>query len=207
MAISEVQLERWSHRGPTAQFTSTYGVLKGVLDSGQAPYSGRSCDTFLQGSYRNDTNVYGDSDVDIVIRTRAVYYSDTSNLSADEKGNFNRDFSPATYELSDFKAEVIAWLQRHYGDAVTPGPKAIKIRGNGSRRDADVLVAAEFRRFRQFRSASDQSYEEVSASSCPTTPASRTFPSSTRTIAPPNIRTRASGSSHPCASTRISGMR
>jgi len=131
-----------------------------VLDSNQAPYANRSCDSFLQGSYANDTNVYGDSDVDVVLRTRAVYYYDTENLSPHDKVNFDRGFSKATYQLSDFKTEVIAWLQRQYGNAVKIGPKAITISGNGTRRDADVVVTAEFRRYRNFLNDNNQDYEE-----------------------------------------------
>src|SRR5688572_21067648 len=74
MAILEAQLETWSYQGQTGQFTATYQTVKAVLDSIQSPYANRSCDSFLQGSYANDTNVHGDSDVDIVLRTRSVYY-------------------------------------------------------------------------------------------------------------------------------------
>lgn len=159
MAISEAQLETWSHQGQTGQFTATYQTVKAVLDSSQAPYANRSCDSFLQGSYANDTNVHGDSDVDIVLRTRSVYYSHTKNLAPDDKAKFEKAFSTAAYQLADFKAEVITWLQRHYGTAVKIGPKAISIAGSGTRRDADVVVAAEFRRYRKFQYYS-QDYEE-----------------------------------------------
>lgn len=160
MSISESQLETWSHQGSTGQFTATYQTLKAILDSGNAPYSARSCDSFLQGSYANDTNVHADSDVDIVLRTRAVYYSDTDALTAEERSIFQKSWSRASYQLSDFKNEVIAWLRQHYGNGVKVGPKAITISGNGSRRDADVIVAAEFRRYRQFRSEYSHDYEE-----------------------------------------------
>jgi hypothetical protein len=160
MAISETQLETWSHQGQTGQFTATYQTLKLVLDSSQSPYANRSCDSFLQGSYANDTNVHGDSDVDIVLRTRDIYYSDTSSLVPDEKANFDREFSPAKYLLSDFKAEVIAWLQKHYSNSVKIGPKAITILGNGTRRDADIVVTAEFRRYKKFQLGYSPIYEE-----------------------------------------------
>ena len=39
-----------------------------ALHADDAPYAGKAYDTFLQGSYANDTNIYADSDVDIVIR-------------------------------------------------------------------------------------------------------------------------------------------
>ena len=33
-------------------------------------------DPFLQGSYGNDTNVYADSDVDIVMKLDAIFFKD-----------------------------------------------------------------------------------------------------------------------------------
>jgi hypothetical protein len=151
MSISEDQLETWSHLGQTGQFMATYQTIKAVLDDHRAPYANREADSFLQGSYKNDTNVHGDSDVDIVLRTKAVYYSDTGRLKPDEKAKFDKGWSRATYQLSDFKNEVVDWLRQHYGSAVVVGPKAITITGNGSRRDADVLVCAEFRRYYSFQ--------------------------------------------------------
>ena len=53
----------------------------------------RGVSVFLQGSYKNDTNVYGDSDVDIVIYTDAVYYSDTSNLPVRRKNRVSMEIS------------------------------------------------------------------------------------------------------------------
>jgi hypothetical protein len=85
MSISEDQLETWSHLGQTGQFMATYQTIKAVLDDHRAPYANREADSFLQGSYKNDTNVHGDSDVDIVLRTKAVYYSDTGRLKPDER--------------------------------------------------------------------------------------------------------------------------
>jgi len=155
MAISEDQLESWSHLGQTGQFTATYQTIKAVLDDSRAPYANQQADSFLQGSYKNETNVHGDSDVDIVLRTKAVYYSDTERLKPDEKTNFDKGWSRATYQLSDFKNEVVDWLRLHYGNAVVVGPKAITIAGNGSRRDADVLVCAEFHRYYSFQNEYD----------------------------------------------------
>jgi hypothetical protein len=56
---------------------------------------------------------------------------------------------PATYSLVDFKREVISWLSSpsNFGSAVTPGTKAVQIAAQGNRRSADVVLAAEFRRY------------------------------------------------------------
>src|SRR5690606_967984 len=68
MPIPESQLETWSHQGSITQSSSTYNTIKSVLEDSATPYAGRNFKVFLQGSYGNDTNIYAESDVDIVIR-------------------------------------------------------------------------------------------------------------------------------------------
>jgi hypothetical protein len=159
VAIPEAQLETWSQQGPTAQFTSTYDSIRNVLWDTSSPYATRDVSVFLQGSYKNYTNIYGDSDVDIVICTGAVYYSDTSNLSADEKRRFEGGFSLAQYDLSHFKNDVVGWLNKKYPNMVTVGNKAVCIKGNAGRRDADVVIAAEFRRYYGYPAEGTPTYE------------------------------------------------
>src|SRR3954469_13287501 len=42
----------------------------------QPPYYAKAFRTFLQGPYGNDTNIYADSDVDIVIRLDSTFQHD-----------------------------------------------------------------------------------------------------------------------------------
>src|SRR5687768_8474219 len=112
MAIPESQLNTWSSQGSVQQSKTTYGTVKGVLESSNAPYSNRSYDSFLQGSYGNDTNVWADSDVDVVLRLSSIYYYDTSGLAPAELAAFNAQTGGASYSLGEFKKEVIAWLQQ-----------------------------------------------------------------------------------------------
>jgi hypothetical protein len=159
MAIPEAQLETWSHQGPTAQFTSTYDSIQTALYDVNSPYAARSFSVFLQGSYKNDTNVYGDSDVDIVICTDSIYYADTDKLSLEDKQRYEGGFVRAEYHLSDFKNDVVAWLQKKYPNAVTVGNKAVYIKGSGARRDADVVVAAELRRYYAYPATGQPRFE------------------------------------------------
>lgn len=145
MAVSEGQLETWSHQGSEAQSASTYETIRNALNDSRAPYYSKSFEIFLQGSYGNKTNIWADSDVDIVIRLDSVYYSETRNLSAADKQNYDRNFRKAEYQLSDFKQEVFEWLRSRFGQGVKIGKKCIKIPGGNGRRDADVLVCAEHR--------------------------------------------------------------
>lgn len=147
MAISESQLDTWSKQGSVTQSQQTYATIKGALEANDAPYANRSYSIFLQGSYGNDTNIYADSDVDVVILTDAVYYSDTSKLSEAELASYKSGFTPATYDYTHFKRDVVAQLAKKFGSSVQVGKKAVFVAGNGSRRDADVLPAAEYRRY------------------------------------------------------------
>ena len=68
MPIPESQLDTWSHQGSITQSSTTYNAIKGALEDSTTPYAGKNFKVFLQGSYGNDTNIYAESDVDIIIR-------------------------------------------------------------------------------------------------------------------------------------------
>lgn len=160
MAIPESQLDTWSKQGSVAQSRDTYATIKNALEAPGAPYAGKDFTVFLQGSYGNDTNVYSESDVDVVIRIDDVYYHDISGLSDEDKAAFNTARSPASYTYTDFKRDVTVWLTAKFGSSVKPGDKAILIPASGNRRNADVLVAAQYRRYHRFKSFYDHRYDE-----------------------------------------------
>ncbi|TDN63939.1 nucleotidyltransferase [Paraburkholderia sp. BL10I2N1] len=160
MAIPESQIETWSHIGSVVQSAQTYDTMRNVLNDGNSPYYAKDFSIFLQGSYGNETNVFRDSDVDIVIRLNQTYYADTVKLDAGAKANYDKAFSLAGYAYPDFKRDVLAWLQKKFGTDVTPGKKAIVIKGKGTRRDADVLVCAQHRRYRATSNGLDGQYDE-----------------------------------------------
>ena len=94
------------------------------------------------------------------MRLDSTFYRDLSGLSADEQAAYKSAFFDADYGYPEFTTDVIAHLTKKFGAAVKPGSKAIFIGGAGARRDADVLAATKFRRYRSFRSLFDQSYTE-----------------------------------------------
>lgn len=160
MVISEDQLETWSHQGSVQQSAATYKSIKTVLESSQAPYANRSFNVFLQGSYGNDTNVWAESDVDIAICLTSVFYSDIAELNPDEKKRYEQNRIPAEYSINQFKDEVASWLRQNFGNGVTPGNKAIAVPGSNSRRDADVLVCAEHRRYFSYPAVGGPGFHE-----------------------------------------------
>ncbi|MBW4626925.1 MAG: hypothetical protein KME49_15835 [Brasilonema octagenarum HA4186-MV1] len=61
MAISESQLQTWSNQGATVSAQQTHTSIRNALSNYQWISSVRY-DAYLQGSYRNSTNVRGDSE-------------------------------------------------------------------------------------------------------------------------------------------------
>jgi hypothetical protein len=159
--IAESQLNIWASQGPTAQFTDTYNrICDNLLDVG-APYPRADTQVFLQGSYKNYTNVYGDSDVDIVLCHTGAFYYDLSRLSPeDHRAHKAAAGSGVKYGYADFKRDATAYIKRLYNN-VSAGKKALYIPGgNSGRRNADVLIASQFRRYYEFKSWQNQRYDE-----------------------------------------------
>jgi hypothetical protein len=163
MSIPEVQLTTWTNLGSVQQSSATYQSIKRILDHANAPYADKNTDNFLQGSYGNDTNIYGaDSDVDIVLRVKSFYHYNLDALSDAERTIFkNTHTSPAQYDLASFKKDVVSWLDNNYGsDLDTSGKKALRIKSNGNRRNADVLLVAPHKKFTAYMSEQRQAFVE-----------------------------------------------
>ncbi|MBY9064938.1 nucleotidyltransferase [Sphingomonas yunnanensis] len=158
MSIPEAQLDTWAKQGSITQSKTTYETVRNVLRESGAPYSSRSFDISLQGSYGNDTNIYADSDVDVVMMLDSIFYTDLDYLNEAEKAAYNAARSPASYTFDQFKKEVVQHLTNRFGSGVTPGKKAVFIPGSGDRRDCDVLPCVELRRYMRFKSFADQNF-------------------------------------------------
>jgi hypothetical protein len=98
-----------------------------------------------QGSYHNNTNVRQESDVDICVCCMNPFFADYSfaDYGDTEVGNVN-----ATYTYAQFKNDVQAALESKFGkSAVTRGDKALDVRANTYRVDADVVAAFAYRQY------------------------------------------------------------
>lgn len=163
MAIPESQLETWSHQGSITQSSRTYNTIKNALEVPGTSYEGKDFRVFLQGSYGNDTNIYAESDVDIVIQSNECFFHDLTELPEAQQRAFHVAHpGRAQYDHIDFKRDVLATLEDTYKNAVSPGDKAIAVAANGTRRKADVIAAVQYRRYYKFLSSSagENSFEE-----------------------------------------------
>jgi hypothetical protein len=159
MTIPLAQLETWSKQGAIVSSKTTYATIKAALEDANANYTDRDFKVFLQGSYGNDTNIWAESDVDVVIRYDGEFYHDIKKRPADEQAAFHAAYPQnGTYTYASFKEHVRQALGAKFGNSVMPGTKAIKIEASSNRRNADVIVALEFRRYHHFKSRQDDSY-------------------------------------------------
>jgi hypothetical protein len=150
MAIPESQFETWARQGAVTTAKATHESIRNALTAYNSPVrqliADGSAEIYLQGSYKNDTNIRGDSDVDIVAELNATFYS---NLTEQEKQYLRLD--PAVYTLARFRAEVLQALQNYLGSqSVVNGNKAITVRSATGRLEADVLPCAKYRTYRNY---------------------------------------------------------
>jgi len=148
MAIPESQLETWSHQGAVTTAKSTADSVKNALNSYSYWPDGIDFEVYLQGSYKNNTNIRGDSDVDVVAQLKSTLYS---NLSEEQKRTLG--LTPASYSWSNFRTDVLQTLKNYYGQSqISEGNKSIKIKANNGRLPADVIVCCQYRRYKTVNS-------------------------------------------------------
>lgn len=105
----------------------------------------RGVSIFAQGSYRNNTNVRKDSDVDIGILCTDIFFHDPlpEGWTQERLG-----FSDATYHYDQYKNEVEEALVNYFGrSAVKRGNKAFDVHETSYHVEADVAAFFEHRRY------------------------------------------------------------
>jgi len=102
----------------------------------------RNVQVFTQGSYRNNTNVRLDSDVDVCVRLMDLI----DQSLPDGLTRANVGLQDATgYSHSQFKDDVEAALRAKFGRGILRGDKAFDVHENTYRIDADVVATIEHR--------------------------------------------------------------
>ncbi|MFZ0576787.1 MAG: nucleotidyltransferase [Psychrobacillus psychrotolerans] len=161
MGIPNSQLETWSNQGATATPKELRERIERVLRGENSFITNRnSVSIYLQGSYRNKTNIYGNSDVDIVVETSEVFYSDTSGLSYEKKQIYDSLKNTSQYTWAIYKKEVLDTLINYFGeDNVEIGNKSFKI--NTGDYEADVVPCIQYRKYIDYGYSQDsQKYIE-----------------------------------------------
>lgn len=150
MPIPEDHLKIWGHRGAIETPQGIYNSVKSALAKHQFPL-GVVYTSYLQGSYANQTNIYKDSDVDIVVELISTVMHDITSLSSEQQLLWHKTRIAVNYDYYKFRQDVIAALTKAYPQQmISEGKKAIKISEKLMRMPVDVVIAIQHRKFRNY---------------------------------------------------------
>ena len=143
MPIAERTLSRWSHHRAATAFTQAHLPIRAALDNYSWP-SGMTYEVFLQGSYKNDTNLGGDSDVDVVVRLNQRLRPRVAELSgkrlqddASHQGTYQR--------WKSFRDHALQAMRAKFGNAAESGRKTLKVPKGEIPADADLVVTVRYK--------------------------------------------------------------
>lgn len=127
---------------------TTESQIRGALDA-YVPLKDRPYRVYVKGSYANNTNVRLSYDVDVAVEYCGYFYYDLCfELEGQDQSVVGVIDSADTYDREDFKADVLAALQKAFGaSAIETGKIAYRIRNKQTTLPADVVPCWEYRRY------------------------------------------------------------
>ena len=160
MTISEKKLAEWAQplgiREENRCRDTVAKIYKAIVSD--PILSQKEIEVFEQGSHRNNTNVRLDSDVDVCVMLKEVFYFDLPEGKTREQFDLN---SPSDYTFEEYKKRVVSALRRIFSrNFVKVGNKSIEIRSNVTGVNADVVPAFEHKRYSGRRIGRYYEYDE-----------------------------------------------
>jgi hypothetical protein len=164
MGIPESQFETWSHQGAIVTSKATHESIRNALVANSSLVKDKKFEIYLQGSYKNDTNIYGESDVDVVVQLNSSFHYDLSALPVNESLLFKQIYpSAAIYLWNNFRADVLNALQAYYGASkISEGNKSLKVGEESGRLPADIVVCLQYRKYQRFLNLSYEPMASIS---------------------------------------------
>ena len=142
MPIPESTLSKWSHHQAGTAFKQAHLPIRRALDAYAWP-SELKYEVFLQGSYKNDTNLGGDSDVDVVVRLTHRLKPRVAILAG--KGlQDDGSHKVALERWRSFRNHALKAMRGRFGDAVKSSRKTLKVAKGPTPADADVVVTLSY---------------------------------------------------------------
>lgn len=172
MIFTEQQLERFSNPPPkyqSDQIKRTQETIKEVLQKNipnaqireQFEMSSFNYDIYLQGSYKNSTNIANSSDVDIVIELTSMFYYDTNLLTEAQAQKRKNEGGSSKYSFAEFKNAVLAALVKDFGNTIVKRDnKCLRFRGHKNYIDADIIPCCTYKQYLFYESYSNSRAHE-----------------------------------------------
>ncbi len=143
MPIPESTLARWSHHRSGTASIRAHESIRAALSAYDWP-SELDYETFLQGSYKNHTNLRRDSDVDVVVRLKSKLRPRVAAL-AGEQLERSVPLNTAYERWRSFRRHALNAMRGRFGDDVSAGRKAFRIANNEIQTDADLVVTLSYK--------------------------------------------------------------
>ena len=143
MPITESTLSRWSYHQSGTAFKQAHMPIREALEA----YEGMSqfkYEVFLQGSYKNDTNLGGDSDVDVVVRLASKLKPRVVALSG-ERLQEDGSHRFALERWQSFRDHAMKAMRARFRKAVKSGRKTLKLPKGKIPADADLVVTVSYK--------------------------------------------------------------
>ena len=97
MTITEQQLEIWARNVQLNQNTETYNRVKEIFQNSDFNDS-NDFEIYLQGSVANNTNIWEDGDIDIVIQFNGIFSNNApNNLTESDYQQFQQKYPDSNY--------------------------------------------------------------------------------------------------------------
>ncbi len=145
--FTEETLDSWrkpSSENEEQKISNTISMIKEAVSS-HSELKNKTIEFVPQGSYRNNTNVRLNSDIDICVMLKDTFFSKYRDGATRE----DYGFTEGTDKYGNFRQLIINSLISKFGnEAVTVGNKSIKIHSNTYRVEADVVPAFQYRNYR-----------------------------------------------------------
>ena len=143
MPIPESTLSRWSHHQAATAFKQAHVPIRKAMEEHKGLSQFRY-EVFLQGSYKNGTNLGEDSDVDVVIR---LAHKLDPGVVALTGTRLQRDDShkAAHKQWQLFRRHALGAVTARFGDEASSSRKTLKIKKGKLPADADLVVTLRCR--------------------------------------------------------------
>lgn len=150
MSIPENQLKIWAQPGTVKGAKNTHASIRNALAGHRWPEDVRYR-TYLQGSYRNNTHLRRQSDVDVVVELTSLPVRDGSLLPDAQKRLLQERFPEPEYGWRRFRRDVLRAITESFGaERVGDGKKTLKLVMESPEIPVDVVVAVRYLKYTEY---------------------------------------------------------
>ena len=159
MPIPENQLRIWAQPGTVKGAKHTHAAIRNALRRHEWREDVRYR-TYLQGSYRNNTHLRRQSDVDVVMELTSLPIRDGSLLPDSQKRSLKRSFPEPEYGWRQFRRDVLRAITAGFGESrVREGKKTLKLVMESPDIPVDVVVAVRYLKYAKY--LDQRSYKNI----------------------------------------------